>query len=101
MGRLNLSAPGIVELPDIETDGPGSWDSGWIVTVFDNDHNTIDQVIQILMIATECDLREAEIETWEIHHLGRSVVHHGAEEDCFGVAAIIGSIGIQVEVSEE
>lgn len=99
MGRLTASAPGIVELPEIES--PGHGHGGWIVTVFDNDHNTIEEVTHILMIATQCDRREAEIETWEVHHLGRSVVHWGEEEACRGAAAIIATIGIRVEVSTE
>lgn len=101
MGRLILSAPGTTQSPEIDALGPDSYGSGWIVTVYDNESNTIEQVIQILMIATHCDLREAEIETWEVHHLGRSVVHHGGEDDCVNVASIIATIGIQVQVSEE
>lgn len=97
MGRLNLTSPGILDAPQTDEAGPSSG-GGWIVTVFDNDSNTIDEVIMILMVATHCDIREAEIETWEIHHLGRSVVHHGGEEDCHNVAQVIATIGIQVEV---
>ena len=75
--------------------------SGYIVIVYDNDKNTVDQVIQILMQATACTQEEAEIETWEVHHLGKSVVHHGGQEECDRVAGIIRTIGIRVEVVEE
>lgn len=85
------------EIADSDTDTSG----GWIVTVFDNDHNTVEEVIHILMVATQCDLDEAQIETWEIHHLGRSVVHHGGAEECRDVAATIATIGIRVEVTQE
>ena len=75
--------------------------SGYIVIVYDNDKNTVDQVISILMQATACALEEAEIETWEVHNLGKSVVHHGGQEECQRVAGIIRTIGIRVEVVEE
>lgn len=89
-------------LPDLEEnirDVGGS--EGFIVIVYDNDHNTVDQVIMILQKATGCTLEEAEIETWEVHHLGKSVVHHGSQEECERVAGIIRTIGIRVEVVEE
>jgi ATP-dependent Clp protease adapter protein ClpS len=72
-----------------------------VVTVFNNDHNTWDEVIQILILATGCDFEEAELETWEIDHLGRSVVHHGEKEECDDAAAVIAQIGIEVRVSKE
>ena len=75
--------------------------SGWIVIVYDNDKNTWDQVIGILMKATACTQEEAEIETWEVHNLGKSVVHHGGQEECNRAAGIIRTIGIRVEVVEE
>ena len=53
------------------------------------------------MQATACTLEEAEIETWEVDHLGKSVVHHGGQEECQRVAGIIRTIGIRVEVVEE
>jgi len=70
----------------------------WIVIVFDNDVNTFEEVISILQKATGCSLEEAEMETWEVHHLGRSVVHHGDRSECERAAAVISTIGIRVEV---
>ena len=100
--RAAAGSPGTIERPEVEEDGPGTGGEGaWIVTVFDNDYNSIDQVILILMKATGCCQYEAEIETWEIHNLGKSVVHHGPEEDCTSVAAVIAQIGIRVEVTSE
>lgn len=95
-----MTAPGTIERPEMaETSGTGEGD--WIVTVYDNDHNTWDEVINILMAATGCGLEEAEIETWEIDHLGKSVVHHGQKAECDDAAGIIAKIGIRVEVSQE
>lgn len=93
-----MAAPEILDRPDV---GDTHGGSGWIVTVFDNEHNTVDQVISILMQATECTQDEAEMETWEIHYQGRSVVHHSGQEECERVAGIIRSIGIRVTVTEE
>lgn len=73
----------------------------WLVTVFDNDHNTYAEVMTILMIATSCSPDEAHIETWEIDHLGLCVVHRAAEKECHKVANIISTIGIKVTVSED
>jgi ATP-dependent Clp protease adapter protein ClpS len=74
---------------------------GYIVIVYNNEHNTYAEVISILMQATACTQEEAEIETWEVDHLGQSVVHHGGQEECERVAAVIRTIGIHVEVKEE
>ena len=95
-----MTGPTTIEKPEIDstnTSGGGKW----IVTVYDNDKNTVDEVVLILIIATRCTMREAETETWEVHHLGKSVVHHGAEKECRKVADVIATIGIQVEASEE
>lgn len=98
MGRIVLTAPGITESPDIQVDGPGSGRGDWMVIVYNNETNTYAEVMAVLMMATNCDEYEAYIETWEVDHLGKSTVHYGNEDECFSAAAIIGSIGIQVEV---
>jgi ATP-dependent Clp protease adapter protein ClpS len=100
MGGLTMSSPAIIELPEV-TDGNTLGGDHFIVTVFNNDHNTWDEVVDILMKATACSLDEAEIETWEIDHLGKSVVHHGDRGECDAAAEVIRQIGIRVEVSEE
>ena len=75
--------------------------SGYMVIVYDNDRNTVDEVIQILMEATACGIEEAVQETMEVHHLGKSVVHHSGKHECDFVAMVIRTIGIRVEVVEE
>src|SRR5690349_11136588 len=88
-------------LPDIAIGIPGTGDDDFIVIVFDNPVNSFDEVEDILRLATGCSKREAEIETWEVHHLGKSVVHHGASDECERVASVIRTIGINVEVRME
>lgn len=92
--------PNIQLLPDIREQGPGLGEDTHIVIVFNNDFNTWDEVRNILIAATGCTRKEAEIETWEVDNLGKSVVHHASEEECQRVAAVIRTIGIQVEVCE-
>ena len=72
--------------------------AGWIVIVYDNDKNTWPEVTGILQKATGCSLEEAEMETWEVHFTGRSVVHHGDHAECERAAGIIATIGIRVAV---
>ena len=98
---LLMAAPGTIVKPERVEEELAAKDHGWIVTVYNNDHNTYEEVISILMIATKCNLEEAQIEAWEIDNLGCSVVHHGKESDCRKAAEIIGKIGIRVEVTQE
>lgn len=90
----------MIERPEIEEQSPQTG-GHWTVVVFNNDYNTYQEVISILMIATQCTFDEAAMETWEIDHLGKSVVHHGKEDECTRAAEIIRTIGIKVEVREE
>jgi ATP-dependent Clp protease adapter protein ClpS len=88
------------ERPDVDQINSTQSES-WIVIVYNNEHNTYDEVMMILMVATHCNEEEAYIETWEIDHLGKSVVHVAGQEECETVASVIRQIGIQVEVISE
>jgi ATP-dependent Clp protease adaptor protein ClpS len=99
--RVTAAAAGVIEAPIFEEKLDDQATPGWIVTVFDNDTNTYEQVMAILMLATSCTAEEAYMEAWEIDHLGKSVVHQACEKDCCDVAAMIAKIGIKVVVSEE
>ena len=74
---------------------------GYLVVVYNNEKNTYDEVVMILQKATHCSLEEAKMETWEVDHLGKSVVHMGGRDICEQAASIIRTIGIHVEVVEE
>jgi hypothetical protein len=87
--------------PELE-DGLGiGGTGGWVVTVYDNDFNTWDEVVGILVKATGCTIDEANMETWEVHNLGKSVVHHGGEGECKQAGDVIATIGIRVTVTRE
>jgi ATP-dependent Clp protease adapter protein ClpS len=99
MARLILNAaPSTIERPDL---GDSLRSERWVVVVYDNDSNSVEEVVHILLLATGCTVDEAEMETWEVHHLGKSVVHYGGKDECETVSAIISEIGIRVEVYEE
>ena len=72
-----------------------------MVVVYNNETNTYDEVIMVLMAATGCSAEEAYIETWEIDHFGKCAVHYAPETECLCAAGIIARIGIKVEVTEE
>ena len=59
----------------------GTKENRWMVTIYNNDHNSFGEVIGVLMRATECDREEAEIEAWE--------------------AQVIQTIGVRTEVTPE
>lgn len=88
---------GTIEAPQTTPTPKEAHTPGWHVVVYDNDFNTYVQVMTILMIATGCTEEEAWMEAWEIDHLGRSVVHHGAQSECERVAKVVATIGIRVE----
>ncbi len=73
----------------------------WMVVMFNNDTNSMDEVIEILMEATRCDETEAYIEMWEAHTFGKASVHFATREECDTVAATISSVGIKTEVTKE
>jgi ATP-dependent Clp protease adaptor protein ClpS len=91
----------IQQLPDLREQGPGTGDGEYVVIVFNNDYNTYDEVMDILMKATACTAEEAAMETWEVDHLGKSTVHHSGQDECERVASVIRTIGIKVEVRQE
>src|SRR5688572_21119492 len=99
MGRNRMPADTETRrLPDLSDETSESLTGEYIVIVFDNPVNTFDEVISILQKATGCSLEEAQMETWEVHRTGRSVVHHGDQAECERAAAIIATIGIRVAV---
>jgi len=92
-----MSAPLLSPLLSDSQTGQGRW----MVVIYNNDTNTIDQVIDILIQATGCDAEEAAIETWEAHTYGKAPVHFSSQTDCEEAARIISSIGVKTEVAPE
>jgi ATP-dependent Clp protease adaptor protein ClpS len=72
-----------------------------MVVIFNNETNSIDEVIDVLMQATGCDAEEAAIETWEAHHYGKAPVHFASKGECDEAAETISRIGVKTEVAQE
>ena len=72
-----------------------------MVVIFNNDTNSMDEVVEVLMRATGCDLDEAYIEMWEAHTYGKAPVHFASRSECEEAASIISSIGLKTEVAPE
>lgn len=96
-----LRSSGTVETPEREQVELPAKGEGWMVTVYNNDHNTYDEVMMVLMLSTNCSSEEAYIEAWEIDHYGQCVVHRSDENECKGAAEVIAAIGIKVEATPE
>lgn len=84
-------------LPSLEKEASTQNAPEWKVIVYNNDHNTYQEVLTVLMLATGCDAEEAYIETWEIDHYGQCAVHRASEEECNQAAEIIRTIGVVCE----
>lgn len=92
-----MSSPALLpELNDASTRS-----GRWMVVIFNNDTNSFDEVVEVLMRATGCDLDEAAIETWEAHTYGKAPVHFAGRQECESSAEIISSIGVKTEVTPE
>ena len=73
----------------------------WMTLIYNNDHTPMDLVVLTIMVATECDAKEAEIETWEAHTYGKAPIHFANEVECHRVASVLKSIGVKTEVCLE
>ena len=103
MARLmeyGINAAGIIEAPERESQSLEQSAEQWCVTVYNNDTNTYEEVMTVLMLATKCTTEEAYIEAWEIDHYGLCTVHRDSEETCKTIAHIVSTIGIRVEVEK-
>lgn len=95
-----MALPGTVERPG-RVEETSSGGDRWKVTVFDNEINTYEEVIEVLIMATGCCREEAYCEAWEIDHFGKSDVHFGGHDECQCVASLVATIGIEVAVQCE
>jgi ATP-dependent Clp protease adaptor protein ClpS len=72
-----------------------------MVVIFNNETNSFDEVISVLMEATGCGIEEAAIEAWEAHTYGKAPVHFADRQTCTNAAALISTIGVKTEVAPE
>ncbi len=84
-----------------EIAGPETGTGRWMVVIYNNESNSMDEVIAVLIHATGCTAEEAEIEMWEAHTFGKAPVHFASKAECDEAARIISSVGIKTEVALE
>jgi ATP-dependent Clp protease adaptor protein ClpS len=78
------------------------WQPPQKVVVHNNDRNTFDEVISVLMKAVPgCTLEMAMGYTYEIHQAGAAVVFRGDIEEAAHCARTIRSIGVLVTVEPD
>jgi ATP-dependent Clp protease adaptor protein ClpS len=87
--------------PEIVPEDTSSGTDGWMCVIYDNEYNTLDEVVVILMAATGCCYEEAYCEMWEAHTFGKANCHYGSEAECRRVADTISAIGVRTEVCKE
>ena len=75
--------------------------SRWMVVILNNETNSMDEVIAVLVAATGCTIEEAAIEAWEAHTYGKASVHFASRSDCVIAASIIEAIGVKTNVVPE
>ncbi|RYG35847.1 hypothetical protein EON81_11505 [bacterium] len=98
--RQNRTMASTVLEPEVL--GPESGDRGrWMTLIHNNESNSVDEVMMILILATGCDEDEAFMEMWEAHTFGKAACHFGSQEECQEVAEVISRIGVQTEVVPE
>lgn len=91
---------GSAQVKKVEQPADSERDHAWHVILFNCDCHSFEQVEGILLKAVRCSLAQARAYSWEVHSKGSAVVYQGALERCEAVADVIGSIGLQVKVSQ-
>lgn len=70
----------------------------WAVVIYNNDTTEMTEVVNILISATGCPVREALDEALEAHLTGRAQVHVAAHQTCREIAAVINLVGVKTSV---
>lgn len=77
------------ECPLNKTERNPNYTGRWALKVFNNEKASYDDIINILIEATQCTPEEAFTETWEIDQFGHAFVAFGSYEDLEKRAEII------------
>jgi ATP-dependent Clp protease adapter protein ClpS len=75
-------------------------DQVWMVTLFNDDHHTFDEVVAQVQQATGCSAGEAFHITYTAHTQGQAVAYVGSKPECEQVAGILREIDLHVELEE-
>jgi ATP-dependent Clp protease adaptor protein ClpS len=88
-------------LTELRPSGPETSEGRWMAVIFNNDTNSMEEVIEALISATGCDEEEAYMEAWEAHTYGKAPVHFATFDECQEVCACLAPIGLKTEVAKE
>ena len=89
----------VLTVPKI--DDPDNDGSAYRVILYNDDYHDVDQVIDQVMKACECDEERATEITAEAHFKGRAVCYKGGKGKCHKVAKVLREIRLQCEVDSD
>ena len=72
---------------------------GNIVTLFNDEQHSYEQVTNQVMLATKCSEREAFKIAYLVDHKGSAIVFRGELDDCIRVSSILEKIGLKTTIS--
>lgn len=70
----------------------------WVVILYNDDIHSFDEVIEQLVKATHCSVKQAEKHAWTVHTKGKDVVYKGTFEECFQVQGVLREIQLVTEI---
>jgi ATP-dependent Clp protease adaptor protein ClpS len=73
----------------------------WKAVIFNNETNSVEEVVYALILATKCEVEEAYVETWEAETYGKAPVHFASYEECAKVCRSLSTIGLKTELAKE
>ena len=89
----------VLTIPKI--DDPDNAGGAYRVVLYNDDYHAVDQVIEQVMKACECDEEKATQITAQAHFTGRAVCYKGGKGKCHKVAKILREIRLQCEVDSD
>lgn len=70
----------------------------WVVILYNDEIHSFDEVIEQLVKATHCSVKQAEKHAWTVHTKGKDVVYKSTFEECFQVQGVLREIQLVTEI---
>lgn len=70
----------------------------WVVILYNDEIHSFDEVIEQLVKATHCSVKQAEKHAWTVHTKGKDIVYKGTFEECFQVQGVLREIQLVTEI---
>lgn len=104
MSNKTLEKPKISDIPVIGQEYGmklmSEEDTPWQIIIHNNNHNSFDEVIEVLVKATECTVEKAAYYAHTVHTCGSCVVYQKDREQCELRAKVIEEIGLETTVQQ-